>query len=275
MKNWREGWKATVAVSVSENPDLCALGLSDGHLRNAMETIASQFLAFGYRLAYGGDLRPGGFTEQLFEFASRYDRTGQSKGQLGVVNYLAWPVHARMPAEDKQALVEGLVGVAEVAWLSVDGSPLSLKECPDQPLDDLTPADWAEGLTAMRKAMLGCTAARVVLGGRVEGYSGAMPGIAEETRLALEAGQPLYLLGGFGGCARDIAESLDLAAPWQPSRRDWDGRSWFDELDCPNLNNGLTLEENRALAKTPHIDEAVVLALVGLERIKPSMAENR
>ncbi len=123
----------------------------------------------------------------------------------------------------------------------------------------------------MRKTMLSCTAARVVLGGRVEGYSGAMLGIAEETRLALEAGQPLYLLGGFGGCARDIAESLELATPWQSSTRDWDGRKWFDEFGCADLNNGLTLEENRALANTPHIDEVVVLALMGLERIKPSM----
>ena len=275
MKDWREGWKATVAASVSENPDLQPLGLSDGHLRDAMETLASQLLAFGYRLAYGGDLRRGGFTEQLFEFASRYDRTRQSNGQLGIVDYLAWPVHARMPAEAKQALAEGLVGVAEVVWLSPEGLPLSLQECPDQPIDDLSTADWAEGLTAMRKTMLGCTAARVVLGGRVEDYSGAMPGIAEETRLALEASQPLYLLGGFGGCARDIAESLDLAAPWQSSHRDWDGRRWFEEFDCADLNNGLTLEENRSLAKTPHIDEAMLLTLMGLERIKPWMVEER
>ena len=176
-----------------------------------------------------------------------------------------------MPAEDRRTLAEELVSVAEVVWLFRDGSPISLQECPDQPIDDLTTADWVEGLTAMRNTMLSCTAARVVLGGRVEGYSGAMPGIAEETRLALEAGQPLYLLGGFGGCARDIAESLELATLWQSSTRDWDGRKWFDEFGCADLNNGLTLEENGALANTPHIDEAVVLALMGLERIKPSM----
>ena len=51
----------------------------------------------------------------------------------------------------------------------------------------------------MRTVMRGDIQARVVLGGRVEGYKGAMPGIAEETCLSLEAGQPIFVLGGFGG----------------------------------------------------------------------------
>ncbi len=255
-----------MAVSVSENPDLQTLGLSDDHLHDAMETLASQLLAFGYRLAYGGDLRPEGFTEQLFEFASRYDRTRQSKGQLGVVDYLAWPVHARMPAEEKSALADGLAGVADVVWLSPEGLPLKLDNCTGSKLSVISPDDWAEGLTAMRRTMLDNTSACIVLGGRVEGYSGVMPGIAEESRLALEVGQPLYLLGGFGGCARDIAESLGLVAPWQPSRREWEGRRWFDEFDFASINNGLTWEEKKSLARTPHVDEAVLLTLIGLER---------
>lgn len=49
---------------------------------------------------------------------------------------------------------------------------------------------------------------RVVLGGRVAGYQGRMPGIAEESLCSLRAEQPLYGLGGFGGCVGDIAESL-------------------------------------------------------------------
>ena len=61
------GWAATIAISISESPDLTRLGMSDRHLTGAMETMATYLLSFGYRLAYGGDLRQGGFTEQLFE----------------------------------------------------------------------------------------------------------------------------------------------------------------------------------------------------------------
>ena len=61
--------------------------------------------------------------------------------------------------------------------------------------------EWARGLTAMRRTMLLQSDARIVLGGRVEGYKGRLPAVAEETLLSLRAGQPVFVLGGFGGCA--------------------------------------------------------------------------
>jgi len=62
----------SVGVSISESSDLQALGLSDGHLRDAMAEIALQLLASGISLAYGGDLRLHGFTEFLSELVDRY-----------------------------------------------------------------------------------------------------------------------------------------------------------------------------------------------------------
>lgn len=271
MKNWRTGWIAPVAVSVSGAPDMGEFGLGDGHLRDAMATIASKLLAFGYRLAYGGDLRPGGFTEQLFEFAARYGRGSPLNGRLAVIDYLAWPVHASMAPEAKRELVEGLTDVAEIAWLSRDGTPLEACESDEAPASDLDAAAWADGLTAMRRTMAANTSARLVLGGRVEQYRGAMPGIAEEAALAMESGQPVYLLGGFGGCTHDIVETMGLAEPRHLSQRDWAGRTWFAEHRDLPLNNGLSRDENRDLASTPHIDEAILLALTGLERVKPSL----
>jgi hypothetical protein len=37
-----------------------------------------------------------------------------------------------------------------------------------------------------------------------------MPGILQETLLALQKGHPVYVLGGFGGAARDAAIALGL-----------------------------------------------------------------
>ena len=77
-----------------------ALGLSDGHLRDAMAEIALQVLASGSSLAYGGDLRQHGFTELLADLVGRYRNHPRHGGTIGVTDYLAWPVHIRMtPSE--------------------------------------------------------------------------------------------------------------------------------------------------------------------------------
>ena len=56
-------------------PRLHVLGLSDGHLRDAMAEIALNLIASGTSLAYGGDLRQHGFTELLAELLRRYRNT--------------------------------------------------------------------------------------------------------------------------------------------------------------------------------------------------------
>ena len=66
---------------------------------------------------------------------------------------------------------------------------------------------------------------------------------------------------------------MDLVEPWQAAFREWEGRSWFADKNGSTLNNGLTSDENRRLARTPHIDEAVLIALTGLERILSTSAK--
>ena len=88
----------TVAISISESPDMTVLGLSDEHLRDAMAALASHLLSSGTSLAYGGDLRLYGFTELLFELIVRYQDHPSHSGKITVTDYLAWPVHIRMTA---------------------------------------------------------------------------------------------------------------------------------------------------------------------------------
>jgi hypothetical protein len=71
----------------------------------------------------------------------------------------------------------------------------------------------ADDLDAMRAAMEDAVSARIVIGGRVAGYSGRMPGILQETLLTLQKKHQLFLLGGFGGAARDAAIALGLMSP--------------------------------------------------------------
>ena len=254
-----------VAISTSESPDMLTLGMSDEHLKDAMAEIARHLLALGARLIYGGDLRSNGFSELLFELVARHRRDADADDlRVGVINYLAWPVHIQMAVTDIEQAHSDLIGTAELVCLGLDGSRQSLDARRQLPQQQPTEAEWCGGLTAMRRAMLGETQARVVLGGRVEQYKGVMPGIAEESLLSLQAHQPLFVMGGFGGCARDIAEAMHLVEPWTTPRLGWPGHDAFGAFTAADLNNGLTLEENATVARTPHVDQAITLILRGL-----------
>ena len=71
------------------------------------------------------------------------------------------------------------------AWLTT-ALVLMDFDFPETPVKDRH--EIAGSLTAMRQTMLKETSGRVVLGGKVEGYLGSMPGIAEEALLTLRAG---------------------------------------------------------------------------------------
>ncbi len=257
-----------IAISMSDSPDMAVLGFSEGHLREAVAEFAIYLLASGSNLAYGGDLRLGGFTELLFELVMRYRR--QEDTDARVIDYLAWPVHVRMKATDLDTLAAELQGFAQLALIGQDGRWMSMEDRHTLPSHEPDEHEWGPGLTAMRRTMRGETDARIVLGGRVEGYKGNMPGIAEEALLSLEVGQPLFLIGGFGGCTRDIAETVGLVDTWAGSRPPWPGRKQFKRYTQNDLNNGLSTEENQVLACTPHLDQAVTLVMQGLRRLRNS-----
>ena len=254
-----------IGISISESPDMQFFGFTEAHLKDAMAGFAIYLLSSGATLAYGGDLRDRGFTRLIFDLVLRY-----RPGEQAVANYLAWPVHAQMKANDIHDLDEALQGFARLILLALDGSPMPCKAHRTVPPSAVDDRKWRIGLTAMRELMCAETEARIVLGGKLEGYKGAMPGVAEEALLALAAKQPLFLVGGFGGCARAIAETLGLADGWAGSRDTWQGRELFEGRGQEDMNNGLTLEENCRLASTPHVDQAITLVMTGLRRLGPS-----
>ena len=277
----------TIGISISDSPDMKVLGFGNGHLRDAMTEVATYLLASGDDLAYGGDLRENGFTWTLFELASRYTRqpsmfisnsrtdqelVGRLVGEIvpplrRVVNYFAWPVHIRMTNDQLDSLSEEVDNVADLKFLDREGGSITLEQRREIPTSDPDDATWVEGLTAMRRTMRGEIDARILLGGRVEDYKGRMPGVAEEALLSLQSGQPVFLLGCFGGCARDIAETLGLADTWSGSRPSWEGLQEFEGYGPDNLKNGLSTEENRVLAQSPYIDQWLPLLLRGLRRL--------
>lgn len=258
----------TVAISASESPDLSAFGLGKGHLRDAVADMVLQVLAADMDISYGGDLRQYGLTRLLFELVPRYTSSEELGSRTRFTNHLPWPVHIGMPTERIERTAAEIREAAELVLVGKDGKPMTLEARRGVPTRTPGPDGWAAGLTAMRRFQCSCTDARVVLGGQVTGYMGRMPGVAEEALFSLRGRQPLFLVGGFGGAARDVAETLGLAEPWAGSRADWPGQTDFVDWTGDDLNNRLSREENELLATTPFVRQAIVLVLRGLLRLK-------
>lgn len=258
-----------VAVSVSDSPDLPVLGLGERHLRDAMVEVARHLLIAGARLLYGGDLRPGGFTDLLLELIARHQpNAGSAETPPVVTNYLPWPVHMSLRPTAFAEWIHGIAPVAALVCLGPNGGTIAVKRRARIKPIEPTPRDWSRGLSSMRNVLTKLSAARVILGGRVEGFKGKMPGIAEEALASLRASKPVFVLGGFGGCARDLAETMGLVEARQVARiTDWTGRNTFASFGADSLNNGLTADENTVLVRTAHIDEAVTLMLRGVHRL--------
>lgn len=256
-----------VAISISESDDLALLGLAEEHLRDAMTEISRHLLAMGARLFYGGDLRDNGFTKLLFELVARHRRDADvGDPRPAVSNHLPWPVHSMKSREYLAGLKDDLEGLGALYCLDRYGQPVAPNSDVVATASDFSDDDWAESLTAMRQTQTDAIHARVVLGGRTTKFKGRMPGIAEETKLALKAKQPLYLLGGFGGCARDIAADIGLMSG-VPHGEDWAGRKELSAWKWTDMANGLEQSEIETLARTVHVDQAVALILRGLLRL--------
>ena len=255
-----------VALSISRSPDMAAYGTSDLHLRDLMGHIAMHLLASGQSLAYSADLRADGFPDLLLQLLIRHQGHSHHCGKIAVTDYLAWPVHIRMTLEQLDEFCVGHGEAVRLTFLAQDGAKLTWEQRRAMPPREPGAGEWESGLSAMRATMCGETVARIAAGGRIEGYKGRMPGVAEEVLLSLEARQPVFLLGGFGGCARGIAETIGLVERKDRSPQGWAGSEKFSQYTPDDMHNGLSREDNAILADTPHIDVMVRLAWAGVQR---------
>jgi hypothetical protein len=288
-----------ISASSGEETDLAAIGLSRLHIEDAVRIFARQGLAAGAMLVYGGSLVPGNLTEALFEMIGAYNKGGLVEFPR-LINYAAWPW-----SQDVDA-----------GWLAKRRRMLEVRPC--EPPADAKEFSAGEGpghvqrlmktvegryalarsLTAMRQKITVETDARVVLGGKVAGFSGLMPGIVEEVLLATRRSQPVYVAGGFGGAAQVVAAAFQgqrpprlsngyqqcISSEYSATLSFYEGRRsqatslGLDDASYDTVSaelekygvrglaatNGLTEEENLELFTTGSADAALFLVMKGL-----------
>lgn len=286
-----------VGVSISEVP---SVEYSDhhvhaDHLIRLAQDISRHLLARSATVIYGGDLRPGGFTEFILDEARILkDRLGEA-AMPHVENHLAWPLY---------------VSDADLtAWRARYHQVMKTINCdmPDDVADGLDkktflPANtcensyvWSRCLTEMRKKSISLSTARICAGGKLTGYKGKMPGVLEEVMLAINEQKPIFLLGGFGGVIEEVNKLIlthdvpeTLTEGWQVShnagysdlqklaRSKGHGSDYeaitesVKQLSVSLLATRCCLEESeyKRLMISPFVDECVYLVLKGLKGMK-------
>lgn len=230
--------RCVIGLSIGyQRENLLARGLGLEHLREMLVRLARLFLRRGASLAYGGGWKDAedNFTYELLRLISAEQEDNSLGGPdtnlpIGrLFNHSSWPYYLDITPQleaqwikccrivritqrdagfnDDEILSDTAVAAGgprvhfhRVITQSVMRrrmlDPMQI-EIPEAPVEPVPPVN-----------------ARVALGGKVQGFSGVLPGIFEETLTAFEKKCPLFLLGGFGGAAEVLASAI--ARPTTP-----------------------------------------------------------
>ncbi len=264
-----------LGISVSESPDLQRLGLLEIHFRVALGELARTILVSGGELNYGGHLDASGYTAFLIHELRRYSRRDRPFHSI-----LAWQEHRKLTTEQIHSQITDLGLYGDLTGLDVEGCVMDMFA--DRPAEAVPETDQGvirKSLTSMRRYLMERSNGRVIIGGKRAGFHGELPGIIEEALLALEANQPVYFEGGFGGATADITRILGIdGGVWIPDDADQpeQDQRWKKGLDLldkhvkksgrTGLDNGLTDTENRTLAVSHRPSEIAALVSLGMGR---------
>lgn len=298
----------TITVSISASDDVHQYGLSPAHIDTLTDEIHLYLLLAGLKIAYGGALKgdftdTSNFTLRLFDLARTYSGLAQDvcgaplKG--AILNVAPWPL--TLGYGDGEEKLFGNIAQYEEAqrpaipWSDDELFPTTAH---GRILSSDTPQRryaWACGLTAMRERITALSQARLVIGGKLKGFSGLVPGVVEEAWLSLKNKQPVYIAGGFGGAARAVSNVLlgtdrvEFSGPWaRENIPDYEAvldlyaqhggvcnalEYMLDDISKAReqgialaLNNGLDETENRELMQSTDPQRIAGLVLAGLAR---------
>ena len=277
-----------VALSMSESTDIFVYGLGPLHFEGCMLDLSRYLLIKGAILAYGGHLGAEGDTQKLFELVRTHNVLDGVEPFERIVNYRGWPL--------PRLTVKQLAELKQVSRTVELPRPADISETLDpdfKPEPAFFPGDksaehrfaWARGMTAMRAFQADVhrsgVVARIVLGGtfgptvkvledgtrKEQWYASRIPGVLEEIVLSVQAGQPVFLIGAFGGVARlaiDLLQGRDrVEATW-----DYQKRAPF----APEMR---LLYEQRSLRWMDYPDIAALLREKGMKGINPLLDESQ
>jgi hypothetical protein len=248
----RESLSGTrVALSASESADLGRLGLSEYHCRLVIAELARALMLAGATVVYGGNLSRDGYTDILIEEAQRF---GDNRQLLELV--VPESEYRKHTVSQLRKIDDRLGEHGRLTLIRSDAEAVEFSEIQENIRDLVEPA---LALSAMRVFVSQNTDARVVVGGKLANYQGALPGVIEEAGLTLQAGKILLVAGGYGGAASAISSAINpsFSGSWQPHGFPQNGddekiqealRSLADTYPTPAWGKGTAVELRKLLA---------------------------
>lgn len=313
-----------IAFSISyQRENMLARGMGLEHLRELLIQLARPILRQGASLAYGGNWKD---TEDNFIFtllrlisAEQEEQSfGDPNLQIGkLYNHLPWPWYLDVTPKIEAQWINACRVVRITQEMAGFSGTEIVSDASSNQEDPRVIFNRAVTLSAMRRLMMNPMSlaipdvpqpeaippvvARILLGGKLDGYAGFLPGIFEEALVTLRLQRPIYLLGGFGGAAEVLANAMleigedrpkELTLDWHKQQNPalaklLDAANQFgmppDLADLQNsldalfdfvlkartnlsgiLRTGLSDQENRELLTTSNVSNAVHLVRSGL-----------
>lgn len=250
-----------IAVSISD-PE----SSSGDAFVEAFEDLSASLLDGGHTLMYGG-LPGAGITERLHVIDRKRHATNPNR-EPHLVNYVA----AHLWTDDLENDTNTRLRRRRAQRAPVSG--------------ESEIAAHIANFSALRAQMTSHADVRVVIGGAfTPGDQGTRlaPGIVEEAYLAVEAGRPLLVVGGYGGAAGLIADALlgcldprqveKLAEHFATASSIADAAPvGFEKMlerfsSVGVLRNGLSDGENAELLRTQETSTATALVMRSVQRL--------
>lgn len=195
-------------------------GLEADKSGDLLKQITETLLLDGAQLAYGGDFQPNGTLHKIVEAAAKIPSDFFQRKDKLILNYLGFPSSLRKEVVEAKKKYKDKIDFIELGTLfDQELDDLNLKKdvwFPARPVSDLEAYQsnhhlaWSISLFRMRVRLIQDIDALIVFGGKDGNSWGRFSGIAEEVMLAIAYRKPVYVLGGFGGAAREVGKLLGL-----------------------------------------------------------------
>ncbi len=282
-----------LAISIGDAIDREMLGFPEREIKRVLFAVCTAFIREGFKIAYAGDLRPGGYTYDMFDFLSG---TYAGQGISPFLYIVPGTVSDRLTFVDAIDLVKRTRSVANILLVRrgqafevvlVDEELLIGPKGPSR-ISVSHEAGWqeflrrhpyataADALTDARKTIASLAVGCVAMGGKMgrpgnpnDQYAGATPGVVEEALLYLAGKKPFIPFGAFGGATRDIAIALGLLPVSEKTPRRAENPGYLTaiaEVEPYKFSDGSEpVLTNAAMQET-----AEELAQLALEAIKAS-----
>ncbi|MDP4143001.1 MAG: TIR domain-containing protein [Bacillota bacterium] len=256
-------------------------------LKDVMVELIRYILALNGRLVYSGNLIYENDDYNLFksmisileEYQSEYLNNAEAIDDKKIINYLAYPLWESIDKSERSKYKK-FIGLVEVKHFDIEdikslfeGSNLENKYA------------WSKYLSKMREQMIKNIDFHIVMGGKCTDFKGKYPGILEEFLLSIKNNKPIFLLGGFGGCSREIInllngqdssilsnnnfkEFIDYYNNREVNKINYDDvKEFIKSRNIEELNNGLSDEENKTLFHSQNALEILQLVLKGIHKL--------